>query len=129
MADITQGVGSNRTIRFKDMGDGTQAEVVYIGGGSTGGSAVLPAGTDRSGTIATGGTAQTLAPSNASRASLTGQNISTGDLWINEIGGTAAVNGAGSYKIASGQAFSIGTNRAISIVGATTGQQFTATET
>ena len=129
MADITQGVGSNRTMRFKDMGDGTQAEVVYIGGGSTGSSAALPAGTDRSGTITTGGTAQQLAPANSLRASLTGQNISSGDLWINEIGGTAAVAGTGSYKITSGQAFSVGTNRAISIVGATTAQQFTATET
>ncbi|RZI60686.1 MAG: hypothetical protein EOP14_00190 [Pseudomonas sp.] len=129
MPDINLSAGGNRSIKYKDMGDGTQAEVVYIGGGSTGASSALPAGTDRSGTITTGGTAQTLAPSNASRVSLTGQNISTGDLWINEIGGTAAVNGTGSYKIASGQAFSIGTNRAISIVGATTGQQFTATET
>lgn len=131
MPDIIQSAGSNRSIRYKDMLDGTQAEVVYIGGGSTGGSAstALPAGTDRSGTIATGGTAQTLAPANAARTSLTAQNISTADLWVNEIGGTAAANAAGSYRVVAGGAFAVATNRAISVVGATTGQAWTATET
>lgn len=129
MPDITQAAGGNRSIRYKDMGDGTQAEVVYIGGGTTGSSSALPAGTDRSGTITTGGTAQTLAPVNASRNSLTGQNTSTGNLGINEVGGTAVIGAAGTYTIAAGQSFSIGTNRAISIVGPTTGQAFTATET
>ena len=88
----------------------------------------LAAGTDRSGSIATGGTAQQLAAANASRISLEGQNISSGDLWINEIGGTAAADTAGSYKVVANSTFSISTNRAISIVGATTGQKFTATE-
>lgn len=97
--------------------------------GGEGGSSVLPAGTDRSGAITTGGTAQQLAASNSSRASLMGQNISAGDLWINEIGGTAAVDTSGSYRIASGECWAIRTNRAISIIGATTGQKFTATET
>ena len=86
------------------------------------------AGTDRSGSITTGGTAQQLAASNTARRSLTGQNISTGDLWINETGGTAAADTAGSFKIPAGATFSVSTNRAISIVGATTGQKFTATE-
>lgn len=95
--------------------------------GAPGGA--LPAGTDRSGSITSGGTAQQLAAANTSRRGLTGQNISAGDLWINEIGGTAAADTAGSYKIASGDTFSIATNRAISIIGATTGQKFTATET
>lgn len=88
----------------------------------------LPSGTNRSGQITTGGTAQQLAAANASRVKLTGMNISTGDLWVNEIGGTAAVDTAGSYKIAAGGTFSVNTNRAVSIVGATTGQKFTATE-
>lgn len=92
-------------------------------------SAPLPAGTDRSGNIGTGGTAQVLAAANAARTSLVGQNISAGDLWINETGNAAAVDTAGSFKVVAGQAFAIGTNRAISIVGATTGQKFTATET
>lgn len=90
--------------------------------------AALDTGTDRSSSVTTGGTAQALAASNTARRSLTGQNISSGDLWINEIGGTAAADTAGSYRIPSGSAFAVSTNRAISIVGATTGQKFTATE-
>lgn len=96
-------------------------------GGS--GSTVLPAGTDRSGSITLGGTAQSLAPANAARISLSGQNISSGDLWINEIGGTAAADTAGSFKVSSGSMFEIATNRAVSVVGATTGQKWSATET
>lgn len=88
----------------------------------------LPAGTNVSGTITTGGTAQVLAAANAARKALYGQNISAGDLWINETGGNAAVGAAGSYKVAAGESFSVNTNRAISIIGATTGQAFTATE-
>lgn len=88
----------------------------------------LPAGTDRSGSIALGGTAQSLAPANTTRRGLVGQNISAGDLWINEIGGTAAVDTAGSYKVTSGSSFTVNTNRAVSIIGATTGQKFSATE-
>lgn len=89
----------------------------------------MPAGTDRSGAITLGGTAQVLAAANTSRKSLTVQNISVADIWVNEIGGTAAVDTAGSWKIAAGGAFAVSTNRAISIIGATTGQKFTATET
>lgn len=88
----------------------------------------LPAGTDRSGSITDGGTAQQLAAANVSRKSLTVQNISDADMWINEIGGTAAVDTAGSWKVPAGSVFSVSTNRAISIVGATTGKKFTATE-
>lgn len=88
----------------------------------------LEAGRDRSGAITTGGTAQVLAVQDKNRRSLTGQNISTGDLWLNESGGTAAINGTGSYRVAAGDFFQISTNRAISIFGAVTGQKFTATE-
>lgn len=88
----------------------------------------LPAGTDRSSSITTGGTAQQLAAANAARKSLVVQNISDADLWINEIGGTAAADTAGSWKVPAGSAFAVSTNRAISIIGATTGKKFTATE-
>ena len=87
-----------------------------------------PAGTDRSGSITTGGTAQQLAAANSTRSGLSGQNISSGDLWINETGGTAAVDTAGSFKVPSGSGFEISTNQAVSVIGATTGQKFTATE-
>lgn len=129
-------------IRWKDMGDGTYAQVMAVSGASGGGGSApsLPAGTNRSGSIATGGTAQELAPENTLRKSLTGQNIanasqlspgqdiSTLDLWINEVGGMAAAGAEGSYCVQAGQAFQISTNRAISVFGATTGQKFTATE-
>lgn len=85
-------------------------------------------GTGRSGTITLGGTAQQLAAANASRKLLRGQNISTGDLWINENSGTAAANGTDAYLVSAGATFSVDTNEAVSIVGATTGQAFTATE-
>ena len=86
------------------------------------------AAVNRSGTIAEGGTAQTLAAANSSRRELSGQNISSADLWINEIGGTAAADTAGSYKVPAGASFSVSTGKAVSIIGATTGQAFTATE-
>jgi hypothetical protein len=88
----------------------------------------LPAGTNRSGNITTANTAQQLAAANAARKALYGQNISAGELWINEIGGPAVIGGEGSYRVPAGLDFSISTNRAISIIGATQGQKFTATE-
>ena len=91
-------------------------------------SAALPSGTDRSGSITVGGTAQALAAANTARKGLVGQNISNADLWVNEIGGTAAADTAGSYKVIAGATFSVSTSRAVSIVGASTGQKFTATE-
>lgn len=53
--------------RYKDMGDGTHAEVISADGAASGSSATLPSGTDRSGAITLGGTAQTLAAANTSR--------------------------------------------------------------
>lgn len=88
----------------------------------------LPAGTDRSGAITTGGTAQTIAAANSLRSSLRIQNISAETCYVNEIGGTAAAATSGSYEIASKAFFSVSTNRAISYVCATTGSKFTAIE-
>lgn len=79
------------------------------------------------GSITTGGTAQSLALAGTTRKGIRGQNISAGDLWINE-GGTAAIDTAGSYKIVSGQTFDTSWMGALSIIGATTGQKFSATE-
>jgi hypothetical protein len=91
-------------------------------------TAFLPTGTDRSGSITTGGTAQTLAALNNARRGLPIQNISSADLWINETGGTAAANAAGSFQLVPGATAYIDTRQAVSIIGATTGQKFTATE-
>lgn len=88
----------------------------------------MASGTDISGSITTGGTAQTIASENKTRRSLMIQNISSGDLWVNQTGGTAAVDVAGSYKLVAGATAFIPTDDAVSIIGATTGQKFTATE-
>lgn len=113
------------------MTEGINGWLAAIYGALTGTSAPggpLPDGTNRSSTITLGGTAQVLAAANTARKGLTGQNISIADLWINEIGGTAAADTAGSYRVTVNSTFRISTDRAISIVGATTGQAFTATE-
>lgn len=89
---------------------------------------LLQDGTNRSGAIATANTAVVVAPQNTARRQLTGQNISNGDLWFREDGTAAVVGATGCYRVASGQAFAVSTNRAISVVGATVGQAWTATE-
>ena len=87
--------------------------------------------TDRSGTITLGGTAQSLMAANPSRKGYLIQNNSAGTLWFNELGATA-VQAAPSISIAAGalyQSPSPGASAlAISIIGATTGQAFTARE-
>lgn len=86
--------------------------------------------TDKSGTIATGGTAQTPVASNANRKAYFIQNLSSGDLYVSLVG--TAVQTQPSVKIAPGASlFSSGnfiSTQAISIIGATTGQVFTAWE-
>lgn len=87
--------------------------------------------TDKSGTITTGGTAQSLMAANSSRRGWEVQNVSTGDLWFNGIGGTAVQNQP-SFRLAPGDSytstFGATETSAISIIGATTGQAFTARE-
>ena len=94
-----------------------------------------PAGatlTDRSGSITAGGTAQALAAANTSRRGWRLQNTSSGDLWFNDIGGTASIGGAGCFKVASLGYYESpvggGSQAAISIFGATTAQTFSASE-
>jgi hypothetical protein len=89
--------------------------------------------TDRSGSISIEGTAQLFAPANPARTGCEIQNLSSGDLWFNEMG--TATPGAGSWDVTPGSDRScdptgVGTG-AISIFGSTvTGapQQFTARE-
>ncbi len=84
-----------------------------------------------SGTITTGGVAQQLAPGNSARNGYWVQNNSAGDLWVNELGGTASASQP-SIKIAAGQIYESQVRSpcpyAISIFGATTAQAFTARE-
>ena len=87
--------------------------------------------TSRSGTIATGGTAQSLMVANAARKGWFIQNNSTGDLWVNRFGGTA-IAGQPSLLIPAGALYETpdggSGGNALSIYGATTGQTFTAAE-
>lgn len=86
--------------------------------------------TDRSGTITTGGTAQTLMAANVGRRGFWVQNNSAGDLWIRGDGTAAATQP--SLKLVPGAIYetpphmvSPGT---VSIFGATTAQAFSARE-
>lgn len=85
----------------------------------------------RSGTITTGGVAQTLMAANITRSGFMVLNLSAGDLWINELGGTASASQP-SIKITTGQLYETMTGQpcpeAITIFGATTAQAFTARE-
>ncbi len=92
-------------------------------------ASVAGTGTAKGGTITAGGTAQSLAAANPTRRTFQLQNRSAGDLWINETGGTAIVGDSASYQVTAGGSFIGSTNQALSIIGATTGQAFTATET
>lgn len=87
--------------------------------------------TDRSGSITTGGTAQTMMAANASRCYLLIQNVSAGDLWINF--GTTAVQDSPSIRISPNSGSfvwesTVAPSDSVSVIGATTGQKWTAKE-
>lgn len=86
---------------------------------------------NRSSTITTGGTAQQLMASNTSRMGWSLRNNSIGSLWFNELGSTAII-GQPSFELKAGEYYESPPNgsgeSAISIIGATTGQSFTARE-
>jgi hypothetical protein len=85
--------------------------------------------TDLSSTITTGGTSQTLSTAKSRKYFLV-QNLSAANLYINF--GSAATTGTGSIVIVPNGSFVMEsmfvTNQAINILGATTGQGFTAKE-
>lgn len=97
--------------------------VVHVSLSSSAGSL-----TDGSGTIAAGGTSQQIFAANASRKYLLIENISSGDLWFNFT--TAAVINQPSILIPSKTGFVMESNfisgEIVNIIGATTGQAFTA---
>lgn len=85
-----------------------------------------------SGTITAGGVAQALLQAGDQHAPRNGfsvQNNSAGDLWINELGGSAAA-GQPCIKIPAGALYETPRGmpcpQAVSIYGATTGQAFSA---
>lgn len=87
---------------------------------------------DRSGTITTGGAAQTIAAAKPYRRYLIVENISGGDLWANF--GIPAVANQPSLRIPPGGAMEFSTllgvipSAYVSLIGATTGQAFVAKE-
>ena len=86
--------------------------------------------TDHSGSITTGGAAQTMMAANTSRNGFCIQNTSSADLWVGFVGTAAA--GGSSLKLPAGTLYEslphgVPTG-AISIFGATTGQSFAAVE-
>ena len=87
--------------------------------------------TNASGTITTGGTAQQLLAANSSRHGWSIQNLSSYNLWFNEMGSTA-VQSQPSMMLAPGDYYESpnggATTTAISIIGSTTGQAFAARE-
>lgn len=86
---------------------------------------------DKSGSIASGGVSQLLIAANSTRKGWQLQNNSTQDLWFNELGGSATI-AQPSFKLSPGGAYEspvgASSTAAISIIGPTTGQSFTARE-
>lgn len=108
--------------------------LVYVPDGSVSVAATVPSRnstTDRSGSIATGGTSQQVAAANVSRLSFSLENVSSGDLWVNF--GVAAVEDQPSIKVSSGLSLEYGApgfvpTDAVNVRGATTGQKFSSKE-
>jgi hypothetical protein len=89
--------------------------------------------TNRSSTIATGGTAQAFAAANTSRRGYRVQNLSGTNLYINDKGATAVATQTGaSFTLIPGAMYESSgsgvSTAAISIIGATTSQAFEGAE-
>lgn len=128
---IVDGAGGKFPILLVDNGDTPTTYSLATGTG--GASSVTPdrvSLTDRSGSITAGGTAQTAMNANSSRKYLLIQNNSSGNLWFNF--GIAAVQNQPSILLQPGQSFvmedRVISTQSVSIIGATTGQTFTAKE-
>lgn len=93
---------------------------------------------NRSGSITSGGVAQSFAaaPSPSQpRKGWSVYNSSAGDLYVNDVGGTASTSDGLSYKVVPGALLAINpqsiesvSQASISIIGATTGQTFVGRE-
>lgn len=84
--------------------------------------------TDISGTITSGGVAQTLAAANPNRNGWWLRNNSSASLWVSDV--TTAVQSQPSLEIKAGELYESPyggqSQKALSIIGGTTGQAFTA---
>ncbi len=87
--------------------------------------------TDRSGAVATGGTAQQIMAANPARKGWQLQNTSDTDLWFNALG-AAAVAGGSSFKLPPNGFYEAPphgiSTAAVSVLGATAGKTFAARE-
>ena len=85
---------------------------------------------DKSGTITSGGAAQTAVAENLARSYLFIQNVSAADLWFNV--GVTAVATQPSIRLASGASIAYDAGfvprQLVSIIGATTAQAFVIKE-
>lgn len=92
------------------------------------GPEVATSPTDHSGTITSGGTAQTAINANSTRVEAWTYNVDASeDLWVN-FTGTAVVSGAGSVRLSPGRGWAGKVTSAVSVIAATTGHKFTAGE-
>lgn len=109
---------------YNNFDIGTVANPLYV-------ATVSGSYTDRSGSIASGGTAQTIMAANAGRFGFWILNSSSANLYLNDIGGAAQAGGS-SLTLVPGQLYELPTNArataAVSLYGATTGQTFVARE-
>lgn len=87
---------------------------------------------DRSGIIASGGTAEEVAPANSNRAGFWLQNQSTSDLWLNPDGTATASAAPPNIRLSAGAYYEMPPNSAftgaITVFGAKSGQVFAARE-
>jgi hypothetical protein len=125
--------GSTPSVEFPSQMDVTVTAPVQIDDTNPVKVAVQPTTSvwiDRSGVIATGGTAQTVAAALANRHGFWLQNISDEPLWLSDVG-TAGPD-ASSMMIPAGALYEMPaqgvTAAALSIWGATAGQRFVARE-
>jgi hypothetical protein len=123
---ITDGVvtlrdGYNGTfnVKTRSYGDGSQAFYHVL-------ETRLPPGTDRSGSITTGGTSQQVAAANTSRVTLTFQNTSDTNMYVNDTGASASPTAG--YLVTPNVIVSSTTNNQINVYCAITGKSFIATE-
>jgi hypothetical protein len=121
-------------IDIKDANGITRTVGIYVPGraGAIDSAPVVLASAapvSRSNTITAGGSAQDLMVANPIRGGWSVQNLSTADLWVNDVG--AAAVGVG-FRVGPGVLHESQPNGAavgaLSIFGATTGQAFTARE-
>lgn len=121
---ILDGLGGTKTMRAWDE-SGTGAGPYSLNPASN-----QRPHTDRSGTIAVGGTAQIAIAANAQRVGFSIQNVSVADLWMNGL--ATAIQSQPSIWLPPGAFYESPESGVqitdISLIGGTTGQAFSARE-